>query len=124
MKNRAKCKKCQSIIESFHLHDHVTCKCGEISLSGGTQEYNCSALDWGNFLRVDDLGNEVIVIVKEDEKEEVKPLYNENLTRDDKLKMLEEMIKSYETLPKHAIEAPITGYDLVSVLLLVKSLLS
>lgn len=125
MKNRAKCKKCQSIIESFHLHDYVTCKCGEISVSGGNQEYICSANDWGNFLRVDDLGNEIVVTVQDEPekpKDEVKPLYNENLTRDDKLKMLEEMIKSYETLPKHAIEAPITGYDLVSVLLLVKSL--
>lgn len=125
MRNRAKCKLCNSVVESFHLHDHVTCKCGEISVSGGTQEYSCSALDWANFLRVDDLDNEIIVTVKdekEDTKEEVKPLYNENLTRDVKLKMLDDMIKSYETLPKHAIEAPITGYDLVSALLLVKSL--
>jgi len=142
LKNRAKCKKCQSIIESFHLHDHVTCKCGEISVSGGNQEYICSANDWGNFLRVDDLGNEVIVKVMDkvaDELSDKSTLDHVNCpkigksdpihtapkpTREDKLKMLDEMIKSYETLPKHAIEAPITGYDLVPVLLLVKSLLS
>lgn len=122
MKNRAKCKLCQSIIESFHLHDHVICKCGEISVSGGTQEYSCSANDWSNFLRVDDQGNEIIVTVKDSEKPEVNPLYAEKPTRDDKLKMLDEMIKSYENLPAHATQAPITGYDLTSALLLVKSL--
>lgn len=127
MRNRAKCKLCQSIIESFHQHDYVTCKCEEISIDGGTTYFRAMAKNWGNFLRIDDLDNEIVVTVKdkdEPEKEEVKPLYNAEMTREDKLKMLDEMIKSYETLPKHAIEAPITGYDLVSLLLLVKSLLS
>lgn len=122
MKNRAKCKLCQSTIESFHLHDYVSCKCGEISVSGGVQEYNASANNWSNFLRVDDMGNEIVVTVKEQEKVDVKPLYTENPTREDKLKMLDEMIKSYENLPSHAIQAPITGYDLISALLLVRSL--
>lgn len=122
MKNRAKCKLCHSIIESFHLHDLVTCKCGEISVSGGNQEYNASANDWSNFLRVDDMGNEIVVTVKDEEKLDVKPLYNEKPTREDKLKMLDEMIKSYENLPSHALQAPITGYDLTSALLLVRSL--
>ena len=122
MKNRAKCKLCQSIIESFHLHDHVTCKCGEISVSGGVQEYNCSANDWGNFLRVDDLGNEIIVKIKDEEKDEAKPLYTEKPSREEKLKMLDEMIKSYESLPQSAMTSPVTAYDLVSALLLVRSL--
>ena len=122
MKNRAKCKLCQSIIESFHLHDHVSCKCGEISITGGTQEYSASALNWNNFLRVDDQGNEIIVTVKDEEKEDVQLLYKEKPTREDKLKMLDEMIKSYENLPTHALNAPISGYDLTSALLLVKSL--
>jgi|TARA_R110002126_G_C10461861_1_gene500390 aromatic ring hydroxylase len=122
MKNRAKCKLCHSIIESFHLHDHVSCKCGEISITGGTQEYTAMANDWSNFLRVDDQGNEIIITVKDEEKAEVKPLYIEKPTRKEKLKMLDEMIKSYENLPTNALNAPITGYDLVSALLLVKSL--
>lgn len=80
----------------------------------------CSALDWNNFLRIDDQGNEIIVTVK---SEDVKPLYNEAPTREDKLKMLDEMIKSYENLPQNALNAPITGYDLLSALLLVSSIL-
>src|SRR6188508_2646021 len=119
MKNRAKCKLCLSIIESFHNLDYVSCKCSHISVSGG-DKMECSALDWANFLRVDDMGNEIVVKVKD---EDVKPLYNEVPTREDKLRMLDEMIKTYENLPQNALNAPITGYDLLSVLLLVSSLL-
>jgi hypothetical protein len=79
----------------------------------------CSAIDWANFLRVDDMGNEIIVKVQ---NEDVKPLYNENPTREDKLKMLEEMIRTYENLPPNALAAPITGYDLLSALLVVCSI--
>jgi len=119
MKNRAKCKLCLSIIESFHEFDHVSCKCSHISVSGGSK-MECAALDWSNFLRVDDQGNEIIVKV---ENPNVKPLYNENPTREDKLKMLDEMIKSYESLSPQALNAPITGYDLLSSLLLISSIL-
>jgi hypothetical protein len=129
MKNRAKCKLCQSIIESFHDTDYVSCKCSHISVSGGLR-MECSAIDWGNFLRVDDQGNEIIVKVKNvignsgtQEENDVKQLYNENPTREDKLKMLDEMIKSYENLPTHALQAPITGYDFTSALLLISSIL-
>lgn len=121
MKNRAKCKLCQSTIESFHDTDYVSCKCSHISVSGGLR-MECSAIDWNNFLRVDDQGNEIIVKVKES-NEDVKPLYNENPTREDKLKMLDEMIKSYDDLPTIALQAPITGYDFTSALLLISSIL-
>ena len=121
MKNRAKCKLCQSTIESFHDGDYVTCNCGHISVSAGLS-MECSAIDWGNFLRVDDLGNEIVPKVI-DKNDDVKPLYNENPTREDKIKMLEEMIKSYENLPDHVLEAPISGYDLVSALLVISSIL-
>ncbi|SRR5258705_4610063 len=121
MKNRAKCKLCQSIIESFHDTDYVSCKCSHISVSGGSR-MECSAVDWNNFLRVDDQGNEIIVKVQ-GLQEDVKPLYNENPTREDKLKMLEEMIKTYENLPTNALSSPITGYDFTSSLLLISSIL-
>ena len=35
-RNRAKCKKCGTIIESKHVHDWVTCKCKGIFIDGGT----------------------------------------------------------------------------------------
>ena len=36
LKNMIKCKFCQEIIESKHVHDFVTCKCGQVSVDGGT----------------------------------------------------------------------------------------
>src|SRR5271166_4679007 len=57
IKNRAKCKLCKDILESFHQHDYVTCTCGEISIDGGTSYWRCAAKNWENFLRLDDNGN-------------------------------------------------------------------
>ena len=54
MKNRAKCKLCNSIIESFHRHDYVTCACGEIAVDGGLDYFKVIARDYANFLRIDD----------------------------------------------------------------------
>lgn len=34
-RNRAKCKKCGDVIESTHVYEFVTCKCGSISVDGG-----------------------------------------------------------------------------------------
>jgi hypothetical protein len=35
LRNRARCKKCYSVIESLNRHDYKTCKCGAISVDGG-----------------------------------------------------------------------------------------
>lgn len=127
MKNRAKCKLCQSIIESFHRHDYVSCKCGEIAIDGGQEMCGASARDFNNFLRIDDEGNEIVVQFVE-KAEDVKPLYNEeNIqekpSKEKMIQILEEMIKNYESLPKHAMESPISHYDLLSVLILLSSIL-
>jgi len=119
MKNRAKCKLCNTIIESFHDLDLVLCKCGEISVSSGNA-MRCGANDWANFVRVDDLGNEIVVKVQDDvnpldipkSKPGIKELHQ----------MLNEMIKNIETLPQHAAIQPITHYDFASALLLVSEL--
>ncbi|WP_370684743.1 DUF7695 domain-containing protein, partial [Marinilactibacillus psychrotolerans] len=37
LKNKARCKRCDDVIESKHSHDFVTCKCGAISLDGGLE---------------------------------------------------------------------------------------
>lgn len=133
MRNRAKCKKCESIIESYHRHDYVSCKCGEISVGGGLEYFKCSANDFNNFIRIDDEGNEIIVSVKDKDTKEQKPLSESNLenqslntskpSREDLLNMLEEMVKSYEALPEYVMLTPITHADYVAGLLLLLSLL-
>jgi hypothetical protein len=124
MRNRAKCRLCGDIIESFTLVDLVTCKCGEISVDGGLNKYRCFANDWNNFIRVDDEGNEITIRVKDNEqKPNEKPINtNSKPSKKELLDMLDEMINSYERLPNYAKEANITNYDLLSVLLLVSSL--
>ncbi len=35
IRNRARCTKCDDVIESRHRHDFVRCKCGAIAVDGG-----------------------------------------------------------------------------------------
>lgn len=124
MRNRAKCSLCNDVLESFHLTDYVSCSCGEISIRGGLNRYECYAKDFKNFRRIDDMDNEIEVKVLEEE-EEVKPLDNDLIiTKEEVLLAVKEMIANYENLPPHALSAAITGYDLLSVLFLLQSALS
>jgi hypothetical protein len=36
MRNRARCRRCDDVIESRSRHDFVTCRCGAIFVDGGT----------------------------------------------------------------------------------------
>ena len=65
MRNRAKCKKCESIIESFHRHDYVKCTCGSIAVDGGQDYFKCVADDWVNFIRIDDNDKEIMPTIKD-----------------------------------------------------------
>lgn len=126
MRNRAKCKLCQEIIESMHRHDYVKCKCGEIFVDGGNDYLKAGATNWENFLRVDDEGNEIIVQVKdkivpiEDEKEPlVEDAQNKHIER---MKILDDMIENIENLPAAAMSAYVTHYDMASALILIRSI--
>lgn len=35
LRNKARCLKCKTIIESRYRHDFVTCPCGSLSVDGG-----------------------------------------------------------------------------------------
>ena len=122
MRNRAKCKLCGEIIESFHANDWVKCKCGEIYIDGGNHNLKCGAKNWNNFLRVDDNDNVIIVKIMDD-KVEVKPEEPKQLSRDELIDMLEGTLKSIERLPDGAMALPINHYDFYSFGLLVLSIL-
>ena len=49
-KNKAQCKLCEDIIESVHVHDFVSCKCGEIFTDGGREYIRRGATDFNNIL--------------------------------------------------------------------------
>jgi len=120
MRNRAKCKLCSSIIESMHATDLVLCKCGHIFVDGG-DALKCGAGDWVNFLRIDDNGNEIEVKVEMTAKDEGKAALKPK--KEELLGYLDEMIKSYDNLPQHAMTTPITHYDHQALLVLLSALL-
>lgn len=122
MRNRAKCKKCGDIIESFHATDLVYCKCGEIGIDGG-DALKCMAKDWAYFVRIDDKDIEVPVKVVEKEKQVEDAIPDTKPTHADLLNMLDDMIMVYEKLPPQAATSSITPYDLLSVLLLLSAIL-
>lgn len=130
-RNRAKCKLCNSVIESMHRHDYVTCTCGEISISGGLDYLHASAKNFDNFFRVDDDDAVINVSYKEDkgeEKQDSQVNKEEDTkdahkpTREELLTMLDEMLKAYEQLPRNALHAPISHADQLSLLMLISSL--
>ena len=46
LKNRAKCLTCGETIESKHVWDYRTCKCGQLSVDGGKNYLRrCGILD-------------------------------------------------------------------------------
>lgn len=113
MRNRAKCVKCSDIIESLTSQDHVVCSCGAIEVFGGQDKMGCVAKDWGDFLRVDDNGNEIkpkIVDGKPD-KEQL-------------LSIMNEMISKIEEMPPMALSVSVNHYDLLSVLYWLRSMFS
>lgn len=123
MRNRAKCKLCQTVIESFHLYDYVSCKCGDIAISGGMQKFEVFYKNIGSFMRIDDEGNEILV--KEDDKknESLPEETPDKLSKKEQLDMLEAMIKNIENLPQNAMSLPINHYDFYSFMLVVLSIL-
>jgi len=130
MRNRAKCKLCQEIIESKNQQDYVQCGCGQIALDGGQELNKCLARDWTNFIRIDDEGNEVIPkIIEKSEEEKKQEDFNhevENkskLTRNDLLKMLDNMVTNLERLPSEAMVTYVTNYDLYSYMLVIQAIL-
>lgn len=119
MRNRAKCKLCEDIIESFHATDLVLCKCGEISVDGG-DSLRCAAKNWNNFMRVDDEGNLIMVTVKDD----IEAKEGHVITKKEKIDMLRELIESIDRLPNHAQHQPVNHSDLSAALVLLHSILS
>lgn len=111
MRNRAKCKSCESVIESIHERDEVGCACGKISVSGG-DKMGCAATDWSIFLRVDDENNVIVPKIQE----------APSITRDDLLAALDDMIHRIEEMPQQAMIISINHYDFVSLLILLSSI--
>lgn len=125
MRNRAKCKLCNQIIESFLRHDYVACNCGEIAVDGGSYYFKCSAKNPDNFIRLDDNGHEIITkwCDKEDMITEETLIPDYPAIKKELLDMLDAIVKRYEDLPLSAQSSPVTVADLSNVVSLISSIL-
>ena len=64
IKNAFKCLYCGDVIESKHQHHFISCKCGKMSIDGGTSYIRLVGdLDMmqnvGEYIEIDDEGNEL-----------------------------------------------------------------
>lgn len=124
MRNRAKCKLCSDIIESFARSDNVSCSCGEISVDGGDQYFRVGAIHFENFVRIDDEGNEVRVSIKDmPDTASDSPAPLTKPSREELLDMLDDLVKRIEELPANALYSPITHADFCSLILLLSAIL-
>ncbi len=127
MRNRAKCKLCNDIIESHHQHDYVSCSCKEIAVDGGSEAFRCLAGNWSNFLRIADDGSEIEIKVQEenqDPKEDniLQQKAENEISKTDLMKHFRDHLKHIERLPAHVRESFVTNLDLESVLTLIYSI--
>ena len=72
MRNRALCKKCDTIIESKYCHDFVRCKCGQAFVDGGDCYMRWGAEDPSMLVALDDEGKEGSSLAKDLECSKIK----------------------------------------------------
>lgn len=116
MRNRAKCRLCGEVLESFHRHDYVECKCKEISIDGGADYFKCGARDWANFVRLDDTDNEVPIKVQEGNAEAKDAVLEPLASREEMLANLKTEIDAIEQLPEPALRMPVSQFELWKVM--------
>jgi hypothetical protein len=122
VRNRAKCKLCGDILESFHRTDYVQCSCGEIGIDGGDHQFLCETKHWENFLRIDDTGKVTEVIPQESMIVVADKIHEGKPKKEELLEMLDNMIQNIEDMPEQAMTLPLTHYDGFSILTLVSAL--
>jgi hypothetical protein len=126
MKNKAKCKLCESIIESFYEYDYVSCKCGEIAVYGGAGMY-CEFKNENNFLRMDENGAEMSIkyLSKDDEHKKNDSPTNppEEISRDELIYSLQQFVEATEKSPNHEKYSYVTQIMLSDCILTILNIL-
>lgn len=122
IRNTAKCKLCNDIIESYHSNDYSLCSCGEIYVDGGPLGMRCGARNWDNFVRIDNDGNIVIPkIVDPTDASLVTDTADDvavGLTFNDALDQLKHLEAVYRDLPQNVLYSSTSHSDMSSVLTL------
>ena len=118
---QALCRLCVTIVRCTPTQVFKTCPCGEIDYTASTVGPVWCAHDPQNIAFVDDEGREISHENPIDKEQHQEPKTRPN--RKEMLEMLKSHIKSYDNLPRHAMDAPVTHSDLLSALLLVSAIL-
>ena len=118
VRNRAQCKLCGHIIESFHITDYMACKCKEISVHGLK---GCSYIHQENFLRVDDEDHIIIpTFIDIDKVQDIEDKASfPPPTKAELLVKLDQELEELEKLPSNAL---INRDQLCYSLLIIKTL--
>lgn len=117
MRNKAKCKICQCIIQTISEEEWVACECGNLAMIGGEKGPRMRFNELSEIVMIDDSDNEVIPKMKKD-TEEARP----KPTKKELLKILDEMNQRIEEMPPQAAVMAITHYDFSSLLILLASI--
>ena len=121
MRNRAKCRLCDDILESLNKDDIKICSCGQIAICGGSDELKGKAKDPANFIRINDDDSEVITEIEN--ASTPTPSDTSPPSRDELLDMLKDFISAAEELPNHVKISFSTESDLQALRKLVYSIL-
>lgn len=122
MINRAKCRLCCTIIES-HLPDEIVyCKCAEIAVcDGAAMRMWANRIE--NFLRVDDIGNEIKVSYEqksaEGQQHKDGDQGSHRPTKEELIDSVEYAIKALDEMPSHHV----TSKDLANCMLMLINIL-
>jgi hypothetical protein len=135
VRNVAKCKVCEDIIESKHLHDYVVCKCGEIAIVGGEDHWYAFGKNATSLIRIDEetnyLGGDIQPRSVCNQNAEVhcnsnakqgKDNEERGFSREELIDILDALAKSIERLPTGARLAPITHADHHDLITLISSI--
>jgi hypothetical protein len=111
--NKAKCLRCNDIVESKHMHDHAHCSCGNVSVCGGLINPMIRATDYSAVRGVDDAEHPISSKSKDGEE------YKDNkadkaITREELLERFESRLACLHRLPQIARYSNISVDELYS----------
>lgn len=118
MRNIAKCKLCNTIIESFHSTDYVECQCGEICVKEGAA-MKCAAKSFKNLVRIDDNNREIDVVFKE---KDIPKLESDEPTKKQLIEMMELLVQNYTEMHSQALRSFCTNSDIAAALMIILSI--
>ena len=118
VKNRAKCKVCNTIMHAKEPYIRVLCNCGRCFIELEMDKTLCGTDEWSNLVFVDDEGNEIVL--NSPEETEVIP---EKISKKQLIEQMKDMIRSYDNLPPRALYEPVLTIDMKNLMLLVVGIL-